>query len=300
MDKLQAMSVFVQIADRGSLTAAAAALGKSLPSVVRILASLEADLQTRLFNRTTRRVALTEEGRLYLENCRRILAEIDDAELALGKSRTEPRGVIKVTAPVRFGEMHVAPVVNRFLRQFPQMAVRLVLLDRMIDMLEEGIDVAVRIAPLADSTLIAKPIGRIRQVICASPGLLARVGPPERPEELVDRPCVQFTGLTTGAAWRFQENGKSLHVAVEGNLSCNQARPAVGACIAGLGFGRFLCYQVMPAVRRGELELVLTDFEPEALPLSLVFLENRLLSTRVRTFVDWMAEALPGSLRGHD
>lgn len=296
MDKLNAMSVFVHIAERGSLTAAADAMGKSLPSVVRILASLEDTLEVRLFNRTTRRITLTEEGRVYLERCRRILAEIEDAELTLGQHETEPRGVITVTAPVRFGEMHVAPAVTRFLQRYRRMQVRLLLVDRVIDMLEEGVDVAVRIAPLADSSLIAKPIGRIRQVVCASPALLAETGIPRRPEELSRLPCVRFTGLSSGSVWRFREDGKSLSVTVDGSLICNQADSSVQACIAGLGFGMLLGYQVMPAVRRGELQLVLTEFEPDPLPLSLVFPQNRLPSSRVKSFVDWMAEALPESL----
>jgi DNA-binding transcriptional LysR family regulator len=287
----------VQIAERGSLTAAAEALDKSLPSVVRILASLEEYLRVRLFNRTTRQIALTEEGRIYLESCRRILAEIDDAESALGQDEAEPRGMIAVTAPVRFGEMHVAPAVTRFLLRHPQVQVRLLLLDRVIDMLEEGVDVAVRIAPLADSSLVAKPVGRIRQVVCASPKLLGEVGRPGRPEYLAELPCVRFTGISSGSVWHFFRKGKPLSVTVNGSLSCNQVGPAVNACIAGLGFGMFFCYQVMPAVRRGELELVLTEFEPDPLPLSLVFPHNRLMSPRLRIFVDWMAQAIPESLQ---
>ncbi|MCP5407422.1 MAG: LysR family transcriptional regulator [Chromatiaceae bacterium] len=300
MDKLQAMAVFVQIAERGSLTAAAEVLDKSLPSVVRILASLEENLQTRLFNRTTRRIALTEEGRTYLESCRRLLADIDDAESALGQDETEPRGMITVTAPVRFGEMHVAPAVTRFLQHYTQVQVRLLLLDRVIDMLEEGVDVAVRIAPLTDSSLVAKPVGRIRQVVCASPKLIQEVGKPGRPKELAELPCIRFTGISSGSVWHFFRDGKPVPVSVNGSLSCNQVNPAVNACIAGLGFGMFLCYQVMPAVRRGELELVLTDFEPDPLPLSLVFPHRRLSSTRLRIFVDWMAEAIPESLQANE
>lgn len=294
------MAVFVQIAERGSLTAAAEVLDKSLPSVVRILASLEENLQTRLFNRTTRRIALTEEGRIYLESCRRLLADIDDAESALGQDETEPRGMITVTAPVRFGEMHVAPAVTRFLQHYTQVQVRLLLLDRVIDMLEEGVDVAVRIAPLTDSSLVAKPVGRIRQVVCASPKLIQEVGKPGRPKELAELPCIRFTGISSGSVWHFFRDGKPVPVTVNGSLSCNQVNPAVNACIAGLGFGMFLCYQVMPAVRRGELELVLTDFEPDPLPLSLVFPHRRLSSTRLRIFVDWMAEAIPESLQANE
>lgn len=297
MDRLQAMSVFVEIAERGSLTAAAEASGKSLPSVVRILAGLEEALQVRLFNRTTRRIALTEEGQLYLERCRKILGDIEEAELALVQDCVEPSGTITLTAPVRFGELHVAPALERFLEQHTQMQVNLLLLDRVVNLLDEGIDVAVRIAHLGDSSLIAKPVGEIRQVICASPSLLAERGRPQRPEALSALPCVRFTGISAGSTWHFEDRGKRVAVHVNGRLLCNQVGASVDACVAGLGFGAFLSYQVMPRVERGELEIVLADFEPAAMPLSLVYPHSRLMSNRVRVFVDWMAHELRESLR---
>lgn len=297
MDKLQAMSVFAEIAERGSLTAAAEALGKSLPSVVRILAGLEEALQVRLFNRTTRRIALTEEGQLYLERCRKILGDIEEAERVLVQDRVEPSGTITLTAPVRFGEMHVAPALERFLKQHTKMQVNLLLLDRVVNLLDEGIDVAVRIAHLGDSSLIAKPLGEIRQVVCASPTLLAESGRPQRPEELSALPCVRFTGISAASTWHFEDHGKRFAVHVNGRLLCNQVGASVDACVAGLGFGAFLSYQVMPRVERGELEIVLADFEPAAMPLSLVYPHSRLVSNRVRVFVDWMARQLQEPLR---
>jgi len=297
MDKLQAMSVFAEIAERGSLTAAAEALGKSLPSVVRILAGLEEALQVRLFNRTTRRIALTEEGQLYLERCRKILGDIEEAERVLVQDRVEPSGTITLTAPVRFGEMHVAPALERFLKQHTKMQVNLLLLDRVVNLLDEGIDVAVRIAHLGDSSLIAKPLGEIRQVVCASPTLLAESGRPQRPEELSALPCVRFTGISAASTWHFEDHGKRFAVHVNGRLLCNQVGASVDACVAGLGFGAFLSYQVMPRVERGELEIVLADFEPAATPLSLVYPHSRLVSNRVRVFVDWMARQLQEPLR---
>lgn len=297
MDKLQAMSVFAEIAERGSLTAAAEALGKSLPSVVRILAGLEEALQVRLFNRTTRRIALTEEGQLYLERCRKILGDIEEAERVLVQDRVEPSGTITLTAPVRFGEMHVAPALERFLKQHTKIQVNLLLLDRVVNLLDEGIDVAVRIAHLGDSSLIAKPLGEIRQVVCASPTLLAESGRPQRPEELSALPCVRFTGISAASTWHFEDHGKRFAVHVNGRLLCNQVGASVDACVAGLGFGAFLSYQVMPRVERGELEIVLADFEPAATPLSLVYPHSRLVSNRVRVFVDWMARQLQEPLR---
>lgn len=286
------MTVFVQIAEQGSLTAAARVLGLSLPSVVRILASLEHSVQVRLFNRTTRRVTLTQEGRFYLEQCRKILADVEETERALGQEQAEPSGKISLTAPVRFGEMHVAPAVAGFLNQYPKTQVNLLLVDRVVDLLEEGVDVAVRIAHLADSTLIARPVGTIRQVVCASPDFLNEAGEPSHPKALSDLPCVSCTGISPASAWHFQDGGKHLPVPVAGKLVCNQVRAAVEACVAGVGFGLFYCYQVMPYIRKGQLVTVLTNFEPEPVPLSLVYPHVRLLSARVRAIVDWLSDSV--------
>ncbi len=296
MDKLQAMIVFVKIADGGSLTAAANVLGKSLPSVVRMLASLEESLQVRLLNRTTRKIALTEEGRIYLARCRKILADVEESELILGQDQAEPRGTITLTAPMRFGEMHVAPSITRFLAQYHGVQVNLLLLDRVVNLLDEGVDAAVRIAHLEDSSLIARPVGELRQIVCASPAFLAEQSRvPEHPRQLAEKPCVRFTGISPGSVWHFRENGKHLSVQVNGNFICNQVQAVVDACIAGLGFGLFLNYQVMPWIERGELEIVLGDFEPAPVPLSLVFPHTQLMAMRVRTLVDWLASDLKQS-----
>jgi DNA-binding transcriptional LysR family regulator len=296
MDRLQAMTVFVEIARCGSLTAAAAAVGKSLPTVVRVLAGLEEALHTRLFDRTTRRIALTEEGRVYLEHCRRILAEIDEAERALGQQRSEPVGSITITAPVRFGEMHVAPLVTGFLAAHAKVEARLLLLDRVVDLLEEGIDVAVRIAQPRDSTLVARTVGEIRHVVCASPELLRRLGRPARPADLASLPCVRFLGISAGSVWSFGEGEDAEDVPVNARLQCNHAGASLDACVAGLAFGRFLSYQVTPAVRRGEIEIVLREFEPVPVPVAVVYPPNRMQSARVRVFVDWLARGLRDAL----
>lgn len=297
MDKLHAMSVFVKIAEEGSLTAAANTLGKSLPAVVRMLAALEESLQTRLFNRTTRKIALTEEGRIYLERTRKILAEVEESELALSQEKVVPRGLITLTAPVRFGEMHVAPSVTRFLEQYPHVQVNLLLFDRVINLIDEGIDLAVRIAHLHDSSLIAKPVGEIRQVVCASPSLLENMeATPRCPEELSDLPCVRFSGISSNSTWYFNDKGKRIDVKVNGGFMCNQVKSSVDACIAGLGFGLFFNYQVMPWIESGELEIVLGDFEPAPKPVSLVYPHSRLMATRVRTLVDWLDRDLKYSL----
>ena len=299
MDKLQAMSVFVKIAEKGSLTAAANSLGKSLPAVVRMLAALEENLQVRLFNRTTRKIALTEEGRIYLERCHKILAEVEESELALSQSHIEPHGTITLTAPVYFGEMHVAPAVARFLEQYPRVQINLVLLDRIVNLLDEGIDLAVRIAHLEDSSLIAKAVGEIRQVTVANPSLLAKLDEvPQHPNQLSDLPCVRCTSISSSPVWHFNEQGKRLNVNINSAFTCNQVKTSVDTCARGLGYGVFFNYQVMPFVESGELEIILSEFEPPPLPLSLVYPHTRLMAMRVRTLIDWLASDLKHVLVG--
>lgn len=296
MDKLQAMAVFVQIAESGSLTAAARELDRSLPAVVRTLAALEEEVQVRLLNRTTRRIALTEQGRLYLEHCRKILADIEETERLLGNDQQEPSGMLTLTAPVRFGEMYVAPAVNRFLQQHPRVQVNLLLLDRVVNMLDEGIDLAVRIAPLSDSSLIAKPVADIRRVVCASPEILARHGQPTHPDALAQLPCVRFNGISAGSVWPFQDGAKKLNVKITGSLMCNQIAASVEACVAGLGFGYFYSYQVMPYVKQGKLNIILEEFELPSQPVSLVYQHRQLLSAKIRTAVDWLSADLKAAL----
>jgi len=282
MDKLHAMATFVQIAERGSLTAAAQGLDTSLSSVVRTLAALEADLGVRLLNRTTRRIALTAEGQQYLERCRRILADMEDAEQALRGTAQDPSGLLRVTAAVLFGQLHVAPVVDAFLACHRRTQVELILLDRVVSLVEEGIDLAVRIGPLSDSSMVAVPVGQIRRVAVASPALLAAAGTPAHPQDLGSLPCVRFTALMPGTTWHFIENGRALAIEVAGRFACNQAATCVDACVAGLGFGLFLSYQVCRPLEAGQLKEVLTDFEPPPLPVSLVLPHTRWLAPRVR------------------
>jgi DNA-binding transcriptional LysR family regulator len=292
MDKLEAMATFVAIVDHGSLTAAANATGRSLPTVVRVLAALEESLGTRLLRRTTRRMSLTAEGQSYLERCRRILTDVEEAELSVVRGQSEPRGAIRMTAPVLFGQMHVAPALTDFLRRFTGVQVELLLLDRVVNLVEEGIDLAVRIAHLADSSMIAVPVGHVRRVVCASPALLRAEDTPEHPRQLAERPCVRFRGISAGDSWTFQEAGRELSVKVAGSFTCNQAAAAAEACAEGLGFGLFLSYQIEPLVREKRLAIVLRAFEPPAIPVSLVYPEARLISTRLRALLDWMKEAL--------
>ena len=292
MDKLQAMATFVQIVERGSLTAAAASVETSLPSVVRTLAALEKTLGVRLLNRTTRRISLTQEGRHYLARCRSILAEIDEAEMALSSQRQEPRGELRVTAPVLFGQLHVTPIVTRFVRQFKEASVELLLLDRVVSLVEESIDVAVRIGHLADSSLIAIPAGHVRRVVCASPQYLKERGLPQEPKDLLKHDCLRLIGLAPGVAWNFRHKGRTLSVPVRGQFVCNQAAATIDACIDNLGIGTFLSYQVAPLVAQKKLKLILIEYEPPPIPLSIVYPHAKLLSARVRVFAEWATENL--------
>lgn len=292
MDKLKAIQTFVQIAEHGSLTKAARAQRYSLPAVGRALTSLEAHLGARLFHRTTRRVALTEEGKRYLESCRHVLAAVEEADAALTAGTQEPAGRLTVTAPVMFGHMHVAPAVTRFLQRYDQMRCSVVLHDRVVNLLEEGIDVAIRISPLEDSSLVARPLGSIRRVVVASPGYLRRHGVPRHPTDLRQFNCV---GNNAGApSWSFRDAGRSISVPVKGNLDFNHVAPALEACAAGMGFGSFFSYQVAPFLRQNRLEVVLEAFEQPPRPVSIVYPHARLLPTRTRVFVDWMREELKG------
>jgi DNA-binding transcriptional LysR family regulator len=298
MDRLRAMETFVRIVDGGSLTAAAEALGTSPPSVVRTLASLESMLDVRLLNRTTRRIALTDEGREYYERCKRVLADIDEAEAALSARRAVPRGRLRLTAPVALGRLHVAPVVTAFLARHPALQVDMLLVDRVVDLLEEGVDLAVRVGALPDSSLVATAVGATRVVTCASSGYLRRHGTPRTPEDLRSHRCLNFAGLTPGGEWSFAGDGAVERITPV--LSSNQIDPVLDACVAGEGVAQFLCYQVRPWLDAGRLRRVLREFEAPAQPIHLIYPHARLLSANVRAFVDWAVPRLRGRLAVRD
>jgi DNA-binding transcriptional LysR family regulator len=292
MDMLAAMRAFVAIADEGSLTAAAGALDRAPPTMVRTLATLEEHLGVRLIHRTTRRMSLTEEGHVYLERCRRILADVDEAEQAIVSADSEPRGEIRVTAPGLFGQLHIAPAVTEFVRRHPQVRVDLLLLDRVVNLVDEGMHVGVRIGRLPDSSMVAVSVGHVRRVIVASPDLLARDGTPEHPSEFANRTCIGHHGLAPQGRWTFHEDGSDFSVRVPTAFSCNVASAAVDACSTGLGFGCFLSYQVEREVREGRLHVVLEDYEPPPFPVQIVYPDARLMSPRLRVFIDELREHL--------
>ena len=297
MDKLRAMAAFVRIVDAGSLTAAADALDVSQPSMVRLLAALEHAVGVRLINRTTRRMALTDEGREYYERCKLVLAAVDEAESSLAARRAEPRGRLRITSSVTFGRALLAPLVVDFMAAHPQLRVELVLLDRVIDLIEEGVDVGVRLAHLPDSSLVAVPVGETRRIVVGSSTLIRRhriIGP----QDLQSAPCVSFMGLVSPQDWPMVVEGQPARVAVNTVFTTNQIDAAIIACQRGLGYGQFFDYQVQDAVRSGKLKPVLEAHWPVATPIHVVYPQARLLSGNVRSFVDFVAPKLRTRIAG--
>ena len=287
MDKLKAMQTFVAIADAGSLTAAAEVLNSSLPAVVRSLAQLEQSLGVRLFNRTTRRISITEEGRRYLERSRQILSLTAEAEAELRDEEAEPQGVLRITAPVLFGQLHVCDAITRFVQRYPKVSVDVQLLDRVVNLIEEGFDLGVRIGELENSTLVAQGLGHLRRVVVAAPAYLEQHGTPLHPRELLDHNCLRFIG-SRAPWWTFYDRGKVFTLPVQGSLTFNQAAPVARACLAGLGFGMFISYQVAPHLRSGALKIVLADYEPPPRPIHLLYPQSRLLPARTRALINWL------------
>ena len=286
MNKLAAMETFVRIVDKGSLTAAAAALDTSLPSVVRTLAALERELGARLLNRTTRRLHLTDEGARYLERCRAILSAVQETEAAFTSARAEPQGRIAVTASVLFGRRYVAPIVSDFLRRHPKVSAELLFVDRVVNLVEEGIDVAVRIARMPDSSLVALPVGKVRRVVCASPDYLRRRGTPRAPQDLRKHDCIRHTGNARRSDWQFRVGRRTVAVPVNAVLSCSDIDSSLDACVSGHGLGRFLSYQTAAYRKERKLSYVLEAFETEPVPVQVVYAQSRLVTGTVRAFVD--------------
>jgi DNA-binding transcriptional LysR family regulator len=291
VDKLKAMRTFVAIAEAGSLTGAAHVLDTSLPSVVRVLAALESEVGVRLFQRTTRRVAITEAGRRYLERCREALSLVDEAEAELRAERSEPEGRLSITAPVLFGERHVVSGVAKFLERYPKVTAEVQLFDRVVNLIEEGIDLGVRIGALDDSSLIAQHVGDMPRVTVAAPRYLKAHGTPSQPKDLASHNCLRFSRAGS-SNWIFVVGGKRLALPVRGNLSINQSSAAARACLAGLGVGTFFAYQVMPHVKSGELRVVLAEFEVPPVPIHVVYPEAKLVPARTRVFIDFIKRHL--------
>jgi DNA-binding transcriptional LysR family regulator len=292
MDRLEAMSVFAAIVDAGSLSAAGRKLDIPIATVSRKLSDLEAHLTTRLLTRTTRQLVLTDAGRAYLESCRQILEDVHEAERTAAGAYANAKGVLVIAAPIVFGRLHVVPVVADFLEQYADVDARLMLGDRNVNLLEEHVDVALRIGELPDSGLIAKQVGNVRTVVCASPDYLRQFGTPKTLSELSAHRCVTFEGLMSSTFWTFTRANGSSRVPIRSRLAVTTADAAIAAAIAGVGVTRVLSYQVADALREGQLVRVLTEHEPPSVPVSLVYGGQGRLPMKSRAFIDFAAPLL--------
>jgi DNA-binding transcriptional LysR family regulator len=283
------MRVFVAVAEAQGFALAARRLSMSPAAVTRAVAALEERIGTRLLHRTTRIVRLTEAGERFLSDCKRILGEIDGAEASAAGAHAEPRGRLAVTAPAMFGRMHVAPIVLDFLARHARVTAWMLFVDRIVDLFEEGIDVAVRIAHLPDSSLRAVRVGSVRWVICASPAYLAARGTPRTLADLAQHDTIAFSFSTSAQQWSFA-SGKTLSLPTR--LVVNRNDVAIAAAVAGRGLARALSYQIAPELRAGKLQIVLSEFEPPPVPINVVYAEGRRAAAKVRAFVDLAVERL--------
>lgn len=277
------MRIFVKVAETASFADTARQLHVSAPAVTRAVAALEDTIGARLFVRTTRSVKLTEAGGRYLEDCRRILADIAEAEAAAGGSYAKPSGMLTVTAASMFGQMHVLPIITEYLDAHPAMAASTFFVDRPVNIVEEGIDVAIRIGHLADSGFTAVKVGQVRRVVCGAPAYFERHGIPATPADLKAHRIAAATGAWASPEWRFAGDQR---VTVDPALQCNTNDAAIAAALAGWGLTRVLHYQIGPALIEGRLQIVLGDHEEPPLPIHILYPEGRHAPAKVRTFVD--------------
>ena len=290
MDRITAMTTFVKVVETGSLSAAARALELSLASVSRQIDGLEDHLRTRLLVRTTRQLALTEGGRTYYEQAKGILAAVEEAEITLTARHATPAGRLVVSSPVPFGRVHLAALVPGFLERHPDVTVDLLLLDRVVNLVEEGIDIAIRPGELEDSSLVARKLGAFHRVLCAAPAYLQRRGEPQHPRELEDHDCILYTVLDIAQTWRFHSPEGELQAPVTGRLRSNNLDAAIEAAVNGAGLVLVPSWLVRDHVIAGRLVPVLQAFEAPKIPIHALFPHARLMSAKVRAFTDYLVE----------
>jgi DNA-binding transcriptional LysR family regulator len=300
MDRLELMHIVVTAVDAGSFSAAARKLGLPLTTVSRKIAALERHLHTQLFTRATRRIGLTDAGMDYVLGCRRVLQEVREMERAVGGEYAAPKGDLWITAPLVFGRLHVLPIVTGFLRAYPEVDVRLSLSDRVVNLLEEPVDLALRIGHLPDSSLVATRLGTIRVVTCASPEYLKRHGTPKNPGAVSAHECVTFEGLMSSREWHFEGAGSRAPrtVTVRSRVVVSTAEAAIDAAIAGVGLTRVLSYQIAGAVAAGSLKIILEDYESAPRPVSFTYRSGPLLPLKLRAFLDYSTPRLREALGG--
>jgi len=297
MDRFEAMRTLLAAVDGGSLSAASRTLNLPLPTVSRRVSDLEAHLRSQLVVRTSRRLQLTDAGAAFVESARRVLEELAEAErTAMGEYRT-PRGELLVTAPIMFGKLHVAPVVQEFLAAYPEVTVRLVLTDGVIDLVDHHVDVAIRIGKLPDSALIARRVGAIRWVTCASPEYLRRRGTPEKPEDLLDHDCIAYEGLELEREWPFSGPNGTFDVKIRPRYSVNTGDAVINGTLAGLGICCVLSYQVADLIRDGSLVSILNDWASSQFPVQIVNTARPYQPLKLRAFLDFATPKLEERMR---
>jgi DNA-binding transcriptional LysR family regulator len=295
VDRFMGMQVFVAVGEAQGFAAAARRLGVSPPAVTRTISALEQELGVKLLQRTTRIVRLTEPGTRYLLDCKRLLAEVEDAEEALSGAEGELRGQLAVTASVMFGRLFVAPILLDFLARHPKVTGRAVLVDRILDLIEERLDVGVRIARLADASFTAIRVGSVREVVVAAPAYLKQHGTPRSPRDLTDCATISFSGDRAPPLWSFDGGKQPVSVRPSSRLVVNSSEVAIQAAANGAGVTRALSYMVASEVKAGRLRIVLREFEPEPLPIHVIHREGRHAAARVRAFVDFVVARLRGN-----
>ena len=292
MDRIGSVAVFVEVAERRSFAEAARRLGRSPTAITRAIGELEARLGVRLLNRTTRAVGVTEAGERFLAGARRVLADLDEIERAAVGEGTAPRGELRVTAPILFGRLHVSPIMIEFLERFPDVSVALSLIYRPVDLVEEGLDVAVRIGALAESSAIASRVGALHRIVVASPDYLARCGTPKAPAELGAHAIIAFSGMEGADRWVFRGQGGEASVAIRPRLVVTTAEAAVDAARAGFGVTRVLSYQAADDIARGSLRRLLQAHEGAELPVHLLYPGGRHPPPKLRAFLDFAVPRL--------
>jgi DNA-binding transcriptional LysR family regulator len=292
MDRFRAIQVFVEVADRGGFATAARALAMSPPAVTRAVSALEDRIGVRLLNRTTRTVRLTEAGARFLEDGRRILMDLDAAEEVATGAHGTPRGELRITAPMLFGRLYVTPILGGMLDTYPEVSCQTLFLDRSVSLIDEGLDIAVRIGVLPDSSMTAIRVGSVRWVTFAAPGYLETHGTPQHPKDLRDHRLIQSVSVSGAREWSFVENGGPFQVKIEPRLRMNTNDAVVALATRGWGISRLLSYQIAPDIGLGRLVPVLERFELPAIPIHVVHQEGRMASPKVRACVDFLVDRL--------
>ncbi|MDG9672023.1 LysR family transcriptional regulator [Hahella sp. CR1] len=292
MDKLQTMQVFIEVAKQQSFSVASEVLGLSAPAASRAIAALEERLGVKLFNRTTRLVRLTEPGARFLQDAKRILEDLEEAEAAASGTYATPTGTLAITAPVLFGEKYVMPIVTDYLGKHPDVTVKIILLDRVTNLLEEDFDVAIRIGHLKDSSLYATTVGHVKKIVCGAPAYFEQHGYPETPEDLANHSIIFPARFEHTNGWYFQIQGKKELVRLNPRLRCNHNGAALKAALLGHGITTLMTYQAAEELKNKRLQRVLTEFEEEPLPVSIIHMEGRRANAKTRCFIDLATQTL--------